>query len=68
MKLRDPVPNSYIHVYVSDLYSPMIGPPIFVQHRYMNVEIGNEAACSFISGNTSIGSSLQCVVSRANYM
>jgi hypothetical protein len=44
MKLRDPVPNSYIHVYVSDLYIPTIGLPIFVQHRYMNVEIGNEAA------------------------
>ncbi len=29
MKLRDLVPNSYIHVSVSDLYNP----------RYMNVEI-----------------------------
>ncbi len=44
MKRHDLVPNSYIHVYVSDLYIPTIGPPTFVQHRYMNVEIGNEAA------------------------
>ncbi len=44
MKQRDLVPNSYIHLYVSDLYIPTIGPPIFVQHRYMNVDIMNEAA------------------------
>jgi hypothetical protein len=44
IKLRDPVSNSYIHVYVSDLYIPTIGPPLFVQHRYINVEIGNDAA------------------------
>jgi hypothetical protein len=28
MKLRGLVPNSYIHVYVSDLYIPKIGLPI----------------------------------------
>jgi hypothetical protein len=36
MKLRGLVPNSYIHVSVSDLYIPGIG------HRYMNVEIGRQ--------------------------
>ncbi len=28
LKLRGLVPNSYIHVSVSDLYIPTIGPPI----------------------------------------
>ncbi len=55
MKLRNLVPNSYIHVSVSDLYS--IDLPILLQenrwtdpgniyiaYRYMNVEIGTEAA------------------------
>jgi hypothetical protein len=36
MKLRGLVPNSYIHVSVSDLYISTIGPPI--------LEIGKEAA------------------------
>ncbi len=57
LKLPCVVPNFHIHISVSDLYIPMIGPPIFLQqnrqtdrgniqiaHRYMNVEIGNEAA------------------------
>jgi hypothetical protein len=52
MKLRGLVPNCHIHVSVSDLYIPTSGPPIllqlimgiFIAHRYMNVEIGNEAA------------------------
>ncbi len=39
MKLRGLVPNSYIHVSVSDLYIPTIDPPIL-----LHVEIGNEAA------------------------
>jgi hypothetical protein len=52
MKLRCLVPNSYIHVSVSDLYISTIGLPILLQinrwtdrrnkliaHRYMNVEI-----------------------------
>ncbi len=51
-KLRCLVPNSYIHVSVSDLYIPSICAPILLQQnrwidinrRYMNVEIGNEAA------------------------
>jgi hypothetical protein len=34
MKLRGLVPNSYIHVYVNDLFVPRIA------HRYMHVEIG----------------------------
>jgi hypothetical protein len=56
MKMRSLLPNFYIHVSVSDLYSPRIGPwtlyskiggPIVgiqIAHRYMNVEIWNEAA------------------------
>jgi hypothetical protein len=31
MKLRGLVPNFHIHVSVSDLYIPMIGPPILLQ-------------------------------------
>ncbi len=41
MKLRGIVPIFHIHVSVSDLYIPKIGPPILLQ---LNVEIGNEAA------------------------
>jgi hypothetical protein len=52
MKLLGLVPNYYIHVSVSDLYIPTIGPPILVQQEcinrltgtYMNVGIGNVAA------------------------
>ncbi len=48
-------PNSYIHVFVSDLYIPLIGLPILLQenrwaergHIKMNVEIGTEAAQFF---------------------
>jgi hypothetical protein len=55
MKLCGLIPNSYIHVSVSDLYIPRIGLPIWLQqnrqadpgnieiaHRYMNVEIGRQ--------------------------
>ncbi len=55
MKLRGLVPNSYIHVSVSDLYITRIGMPVWLQknrqtnpgniqnvHRYMNVEIGRQ--------------------------
>ncbi len=55
MKLLGLVPNSYIHVSVSDLLIPMIGLPLWLQrnrqtsprnieiaHRYMNVEIGRQ--------------------------
>ncbi len=31
MKMRGIVPNFHIHVYVSDLCIPTIGPPIFLQ-------------------------------------
>jgi hypothetical protein len=31
IKLRDLVPNSYIHVSVSDLYIPRIGMPVLLQ-------------------------------------
>ncbi len=35
MKLPNLVPNSYIHIFVSDLYIPKIA------HRYKNVELGD---------------------------
>jgi hypothetical protein len=47
------LPNFYIHVSVSDLYIPMIGPPILLYYvcgpivgiyKYMNAEIENEAS------------------------
>jgi hypothetical protein len=57
MKLRGPVPNSHIHVSVSDLCIPTSRSSYFaaenkrtksgnlqIAHRYMNVEIGYEAA------------------------
>ncbi len=56
-ELRGLSPNFHIHVSVSDLYIPRIGPHIFLQqnrqidrgnlitsHRHMNVEIGTVAA------------------------
>ncbi len=55
VKLRGLVLNSSIHVFVSDLYIPRIGLPIWLQQnmqnnpgnikvndRYMNVEIGRQ--------------------------
>jgi hypothetical protein len=55
-ELRGPSPNYHIHVSVSDLYIPRIGPHIFLQqnrqtdrgnieiaHRHINVEIGPKA-------------------------
>jgi hypothetical protein len=33
MKLRDLVPNSYIHVSVIDLYIPRVGLPIWLQQN-----------------------------------
>jgi hypothetical protein len=33
MKLRGLVPNSYIHISVSDLYIPTIGLPILLQEN-----------------------------------
>ncbi len=56
MKLRGLVPNFYIFVDVSDFYyhdrsanaiqknSRTQGGNIYIAHRYMNVEIGNEVA------------------------
>jgi hypothetical protein len=55
MKLRGHVPNSYIHVSVSNLYtefprsvclflcSKIDRPILRIAHRDMNVKIGNEA-------------------------
>jgi hypothetical protein len=55
MKLCGLVPNSYIHISVSDLYIPRIGLPIWlpqnrqtdprnilIAYRYNNVEIGRK--------------------------
>ncbi len=55
MKQRGLVPNSYIHVSVSDLCIPVIGLPILLQQNrqtdpgnikiayiYMNVDIGRQ--------------------------
>jgi hypothetical protein len=55
MKLHGIVPNTYIHIYVSDFYIPRIGLPIWLQqnrptnsgnieiaHRYVIVEIGRQ--------------------------
>jgi hypothetical protein len=71
MKRCGLVPNSYIHVYVSDLSISVIGPPTLLQQnrwsnrgytevaqKYMNVEIGNEAAQFHL---WEIGSCLQCI-------
>jgi hypothetical protein len=60
MKLLGLVPNFSIHVSVSDIYIPMIGPSILlytvlqclltdrrnikISYRNMSVDIGNEAA------------------------
>ena len=55
MKLCGLIPNSYIHLPVSDLYIPRMSLPIWLQqnrqtdpgniqivHSYMNVEIGRQ--------------------------
>jgi hypothetical protein len=34
-------PNFHIHVFVSDLYIPMIGPHIFLQQNSRPIEHGN---------------------------
>ncbi len=40
MKLLDLIPNSYIHVSVSDLYIPRIGLPIWLQ-QIRQTDLGN---------------------------
>ncbi len=47
MKLRGLVPNSYIHVTMSDLYIPRIGLHIWLQHN-RQTDPGNIS----VSGNT----------------
>jgi hypothetical protein len=37
LKLRGLVPNFYIHVSVSDLYIPTIGPPIVLQQNRQTI-------------------------------
>jgi hypothetical protein len=56
----------YIHVSVSDLYIPMIGPPILhdpgnisIADRYINVGLGTRPR-SFISGNICFEFSVHC--------
>jgi hypothetical protein len=54
MKLRCLVPYFHIHISVSDSYIPLISVRLFccskigglivIAHRYMNVDIGKEAA------------------------
>ncbi len=75
MKLRGLVPNFYIHVSVSDLYIPMIGPRmhyskiggsivrIYKSLKDMNVDNRNEAH-SFISGNICFEFLVQCDIHR----
>jgi hypothetical protein len=70
MKLRGLVPTFYIHVPVSDLYIPTIGPQtqyskidgpivgIYKSRTDMNAETRR---CSFISGNICFKFSVQCV-------
>ncbi len=77
MKLRGLVPNFYFHLSVSDIYNyiyiPTIGPQmqqrtnrgyILIAHRYMSVEIENEAAHSFMSGNICFEFLVKCMVER----
>ncbi len=40
IKLRGLVPNSYIPVFVSDLFSPMIGLPIWLQKNRRMAKAG----------------------------
>jgi hypothetical protein len=72
-ELRGLRPN--VHIHVSCVYIPRIGPHIFLQqnsqtdcgniqiaHRHMNVEIRTEAAHSF-SGNMCFELSVMCLCS-----
>jgi hypothetical protein len=73
IKLCGLVPNSYIHVSVSDLYILTIGPKTQyskiggpckeIAHIYMNAEIEKleTRPRSFISGNICLEFSVQCV-------
>jgi hypothetical protein len=65
-ELRDLRPNCLIHVIVSDLYIPRIGPHIFLQqnmqiaHGHMNVDIGTVAA-QLLFGNICFEYSVLCL-------
>ncbi len=39
-ELRGLIPNFHIHVSPSDLYIPLIGPPIFLQHNMQTDPVG----------------------------
>ncbi len=70
MKLRSLVPNFYIHVSVSDLYIPTIGPQTAKKAdglwKNMNSSQIHEfwkmgtKVCSFISGNICFKFLVQC--------
>jgi hypothetical protein len=65
MKLRGLVPNSYKHVYVSDLYVSTIGLPIWEcinRSQTHECRIGNEAA-QFLSVNICFEFSARCLCS-----
>ncbi len=65
MKLRGFVPTFHIHVYVSDLYIPTIGPPILLQLTDTGMQEFGTRPHSFISGNICFEFSVQCLFNVA---
>jgi hypothetical protein len=70
MKLRGLVPNFCIHVSVTDLYVPTIGPPTFlycvcgtIVVIYKLLTDVETRPRSFISGNICFEFSVQCICS-----
>jgi hypothetical protein len=72
MKLNGLVPNFFIHVSVSDLYVPTIGPPI-LPYCVCGPIVGiyklltAKRPCSSISGNISFEFSVQYTVQTTEY-